>query len=150
MSAATRWTIAIVSLLAGNVIAMLVLMGVAHSGGSEVIPNYYDRAVQYDTEIDDATSSLALAWSADVSLGRSMIEVQVRDRAGLPLDGARVRVTGYSRGHGDRHIDAVLALVGNGVYRAALRMPAVGVHDLKVVVERAGDRFTTPVSLEAR
>lgn len=150
MSAATKWTIAILGLLAGNVIAMVVLMTVAHSGASEVIPNYYDRAVQYDNELDDATRSAALGWSADVSLGRSVIEVQVRDRAGIPLDGASVRVTGYSRGHGDRPIDASLALVGNGAYRAALHMPAVGVHDLKVVVERAGDRFITPVSLEAR
>ncbi len=144
-----KWTIAILGLLAGNVIAMVVLMAVAHSGASEVIPNYYDRAAHYDNEIDDAARSRTLGWHADVSLEGAVIAVVVRDRAGLAVDGASVRVTGYSRAHG-QPIDAALVLVSDGAYRAVLRSPAVGVHDLTVVIERAGSRFTSPFSIEAR
>ena len=38
-----RWVIAIVGMLAINVIASVVLAVLANSGGSQVIPSYHDR-----------------------------------------------------------------------------------------------------------
>jgi hypothetical protein len=40
MSARTRWTLAIVGLLVGNVLAMVTLATLANTGESEVIPSY--------------------------------------------------------------------------------------------------------------
>jgi nitrogen fixation protein FixH len=150
MSAATKWTIAIVGLLAGNLIAMVVLMTVARSGASEVIPNYYDRGANYDREIDAAARSRDLGWSAEVTLVGSTLAVHVRDRAGFPVDAARVQVTGYPRAHAAEVFDAALAAGESGMYRAALPGPAIGVHDVTVVIERAGSRFTTTAAVEAR
>lgn len=42
MSARTRWTLAIVGLLVGNIVAMVILATVAHVGQSTVIPDYYE------------------------------------------------------------------------------------------------------------
>ena len=43
LSARTKWILAIVGLLVGNVIAMVVLAIAANVGGSKVIPAYYEE-----------------------------------------------------------------------------------------------------------
>ena len=149
MSAATKWIIAIVVLLGGNIAAMVILAVVASATSPAIVPEYYERAAHYDDAIDEAARSRALGWSADVRIVRATLEVAVREAGGAPLDGAVVRVSGYPRAHANRTIDATLVAVGHGAYRAALPS-AVGVHDLTVVVERRGERFTAPATVEAR
>ncbi len=100
MSAAAKWSIAIVVLLGGNLIAMVVLATTASRDDAQVIPGYYDKAVHYDDTIDEAARSTALGWSTASTLIASTLEVRVTDRAGQVLDGARVRVAGYPRARG--------------------------------------------------
>jgi nitrogen fixation protein FixH len=150
MSAATKWFIAIVVLLGGNIAAMVILAVVASSTSPAIVPEYYERAAHYNDAIDEATRSRELGWSAEVRIARTSIEVDVREAGGAPLDGAVVRVTGYPRARATRTIDATLVAIGQGGYRAALPVAAVGVHDVTVVVERRGERFTAPATVEAR
>lgn len=150
MSAGTKWAIVIGVLLAGNVAAMVFLAVIATATSPDVVPDYYAKAAHYDDAIDQAARSRALGWSANVRLGRTSVEVDVRGQGGAPLDGATVRVSGYARAHAKRTIDAALVPVGNGSYRAALSADALGVHDLIVIVERSGERFTLPTTVEAR
>ena len=44
MSPRTKWILAIVGLLVGNVLAMVALAVAANVGKSEVIPSYYESA----------------------------------------------------------------------------------------------------------
>ena len=150
MSAATRWIIAIVVLLGGNVLAMVVLAVVASATSPDIVPDYYEKAAHYDDAIDAAARSRALGWSATVRLATASIEVDARGLGGGPLDGAVVRVSGYARAHAGRTIDASLTAMGNGTYRASLPATVRGVHDLTVVIERSGERFSTPATVEAR
>src|SRR5215831_15723992 len=99
MTPRLRWIVAIAGLLAGNVIAMIILALVATSGGTQVIPAYYDRAVHYDDELDRAAASRALGWHAEVAIAAGAIDVTVSDGAGHAVDGARVHVSGYQRAH---------------------------------------------------
>jgi len=149
VSASTKWIIAIVVLLVGNIAAMAILATVASVTSPDIVPDYYERAARYDDAIDEAARSTALGWSADVRLARASIEVDVREKGGAPLDGALVRVSGYPRAHAKRTIEATLVASGHGTYRAALPATAIGVHDLTVVVERRGERFSAPATVEA-
>jgi nitrogen fixation protein FixH len=150
MSAATRWTVAIVGLLGGNVLAMAALAVSAQHGTAQVIPGYYDKAVHYDDAIDEAARSRALGWSAEVSVVAGTIEVLVRDRAGAMLSGARVHVDGYQRSVAADRFDVELVSAGEGTYRAALHGRRLGWHDLTIAVEHGGQRFTTRATTEAR
>lgn len=150
MSAATKWILAIVGLLVGNVVAMVILATVASATNPGIVPDYYERAAHYDDAIDDAARSRALGWSADVRMASNSIEVVVRDAKSAVIDGAVVRVSGYARAHANKTIDLVLVAVGPGTYRATTSSPAMGVHDLTVVIERGTQRFTSPVTVEPR
>lgn len=74
MKPATKWILAIVGLLAGNVLAMVLLATVATVGRSEVVPEY--------------------SWHVDATLTGRDLEIVVRDGAGDPIEDAAVRVVG--------------------------------------------------------
>ena len=149
MSATVRWTLAIVGLLGTNVIAMIILAVTAQVAKPQIIPDYYQRAVTYDDAIDEAAASAKLAWHAETSIGGGAIAVDLRDAAGAPIVGARVRVAGYQRAHAAERFDVELSAVGPGRYRIdqAIR---IGTHDLDVTAERGTAKFVEHATLEAR
>lgn len=149
MTAGSKWLLAIAGLLASNTIAMIVLTVVASNGESQVIPAYYDRAVHFDDEIDRAAASRALGWRAEVAIAGGAIHVVVADAGGSAIEGARVRVTGYQRAHAADAVDVVLAAAGAGHYRGGVAARR-GWHDLTVVAERDGARYTQRIAVEAR
>lgn len=150
MSAAKKWTIAILVLLGGNLAAMVVLATTATRDDAQVIPGYYEKAVRFDDTIDEASRSAALGWSAAPTLIASTIEVRVTDRDGNALAGARVRVAGYPRARAVDRIESDLVASAPGVYRAAVSGERRGIHDLTITVEREGQRFTQQTTVEGR
>lgn len=149
MKASVKWTVAIVALLAGNVIAMVTLAMIANTSNAQIIPDYYERAAHYDHALDEATRSVATGWTSEATLAATSITVTLRDAAGEPLDGARLEVTGYPRAHAARTLAVTLQPLGAGRYTAALPVPAYGRHDLKIVAELASQRFVEQVTIEA-
>jgi len=147
MSAKTKWVVAIVGLLVGNVLAMMVLIVAAHTGGSRVLPSYYDQAVHYDDRIDEDARDRQLAWQVDVRIERGIVSVTARDASGRPVAGARVSVDGVERARA-RSITGALAETRAGEYRAELG--GAGWIDLVIAVERGGDRFVRRLAIEAR
>lgn len=148
MSAATRWTLIILVLLVGNVAMMGVLVAASSTNRPEIIPGYYDRAVAYDHELDDAERSRALGWTTAATLTRDGIAVDVRDRAGARISDAKVSITGFQRAHAAEALD-LGSVVKDGRYLAARTLRA-GVYDLQIVVERAGVRFVGRQTVELR
>ena len=148
MSAKARWVLIIVGLLVGNVAMMVVLVVASSSSRPAIIPGYYDRAVAYVDELDDAERSRELGWQAGATLAVDGITVEVRDRAGERIADARVSLTGIQRAHASESLDLALVAIDGG-YRArhALRH---GVYDLQILVERAGQRFVSRQTVELR
>ena len=150
MTAATKWSLAIVGLLLGNVIAMAVLAASAHHATAQVIPGYYEQAAHYDDALDQATRSRSTGWRADVTLVAGAVEVRVHDAAGATVSGVRVQVDGYQRSRSDDRFDLELSPIAEGVYRGALHHGRIGWHDLTITIEHAGGRFTQRATVEAR
>lgn len=149
MTAKTRWTLAIVGLLAGNVLAGFVLFGIAHHGASQVIPHYYDKAVHYDDAIDQAAENRALGWSVVASIDHGVVTARVHDRAGQPLAGALVQVHGYARAHAERQFTGDLIPAGAGIYQA-LQARDLGWNDVTITIVRGADRFVRRYAIDAR
>ncbi len=148
MTPKTRWTLAIVGLLGGNVLAMTTLATVANVGHSEVIPDYYDQSTRYDDKMAAATASRALGWRVEATLVDGALSVAVRDAAGAPLAGATVRAAGYPRSHAHERFDVPLVARGPGTYLGvADRLP--GLHDLAITIERGGQHDLQHLLIEA-
>ena len=127
MSAGTRWIAAIVGLLAANLVAMGVLMGAAQSGRSQVIPDYYAKAVHYDDALDQAAKNRSLGWRVTPRWAGEFV-ADVVDRAGAPLVGATVTIEKRGRTAGQRR----------------------GIYDLTITVTRGRDVFVETIAADAR
>jgi nitrogen fixation protein FixH len=149
VTATVRWTIVIFGLLIGNLVAMAILIVSAKVSGAQVIPEYYERAVQYDHEIDGAARSRELAWRVQATLEQAAIEVDVRDASNAPIANARVVVRGFHRARASARFEHVLQPRAPGRY-AIGRANEVGVHDLEIVVERGDARFVAHRVVELR
>jgi nitrogen fixation protein FixH len=149
MTARTKWAVAIVGLLAVNVIAAVTLAVLANRGAAQVIPDYYAKAAHYDDELARSAASQALGWRIDVMVQGGAIDAAVIDAEGRPIEGAQVRVTGYQRAHAAEPIVVALVSSGPGRYHGALAGRR-GWYDLLVTVELGASRFSRRVTVEMR
>jgi nitrogen fixation protein FixH len=149
MTAGWKWLLAIAGLLAANVVAMTCLAVAANRGGAQVIPDYYAQAVHYDDELARSAASRALGWRVEVAAQGGAIDAAVSDAAGRPIDGARVRITGYQRAHAAELVDLALAPTAPGRYHGALAGRR-GWYDLVASVDAGGAHYTVHVVVEAR
>ncbi len=149
MTPARRWVLAIVVLLGGNLVAMVVLATVATVGHSEVIPDYYQQASHHDDTVAEATASRALGWRVDATLIDGELVITARDDSGAPLSEAQVRVTGYARARAQDRLDVVLVAAGAGAYHGRGDR-TLGLHDLVIAVDRAGQRYVRRLLVDAR
>ena len=127
MSASTRWIVAIIGLLAGNLLAMALLIGAARLDQPKIIPEYYDKAVHYDDAIDQAAKNRALGWQV-TPRWTGELTADVRDRDGRPLEGAVVTIDKQPRSERQRG----------------------GVYDLTITVRRGSDVFVQTATAEAQ
>jgi len=148
MSAGTKWISIVICLLAGNVLAGVVLIGASHHGGSRVLDGYYEQAVHYDDAIDQAAADRRLGWHVGVAIEGGVATVTATDATGQPLAGARVQLAGIERKASARVLASELLATRAGEYRG--NVGGAGWVDLAITIERGRDRFVRRYALEAR
>lgn len=148
MSTGTKWILIVIGLLLGNILAMAVLIGASHHGGSRVLPGYYKRAVHYDDQLDQAQRNRELAWQIDVELRDGVATVTARDAAGAPIEHAHVHLDGVERAATARPVIGDLVATRAGEYRAHLG--GAGWVDLSVTIDRGADRYVHQLAVQAR
>lgn len=148
ISAGAKWISIVVALLAGNVLAGVVLIGASHHGGSRVIEGYYEQAVHYDDAIDQAAADRRLAWHVGVTITNGVATVTASDATGQPLAGAHVQLAGIERKASARVLAGELVATREGEYRA--RVGGAGWVDVAITIERGRDRYVHRFALEAR
>jgi nitrogen fixation protein FixH len=116
-----RWILIVVGLLAGNVIAVVVLITAAGPADADrVLPDYYERAAHFDDEIAADEASAALGWKVDATIAGGMLEIRMVDAHGAPLAGVHVEVRGYHCAHAGEPVTLAPVEAAPGVYRAPL------------------------------
>ena len=148
MNAGRRWIVIVICLLAGNVLAGVVLIAAAHHGASRVLPNYYEDGVHYNDAIDQDARNRALAWHVGVSIDHGIATVTATDMHGQPIERAVVHIDGVGRSDAGLVILADLVASAPGEYRA--HVAGTGWIDVSVTIARGDDRYAHRVALEAR
>lgn len=152
MKKSALWPIAVGGVLlvtvAANVV-MLVLAGDPHA--SAVEPDYYAKAIAFDSTRAEETRSDALGWTAAASIDRGEgVRIHLNDRKGKPVDGATVRVTAIHNLAPDQRPEATLEGVGGGLYRGAMPLERAGAWELRIRAVRGSERFDADLREEAR
>lgn len=154
MNSARMWPIAVVAMLAVTVAANVVLLVQAGDREAATIePDYYRKAVEWDSTLAQRARNAALGWTLEAALGASGAEdasltVRVADRAGAPIAGARVAVEAFHN-RVPLPVRGVLRPVSPGRYAGTLPLRRPGLWELRFEVVRAGERFTATARREA-
>ena len=147
MKAAALWPAAVVGALVVTVGANIAILVLANDSDKAVVePNYYEKAVAWDSTMAQGRRNESLGWSVRATLtpipGGSRLAASLADRAGAPIAGATLRVEAIHNLDAARRIEAALRDAGGGAYEADLPMRHAGLWELRFTAERDGERFT--------
>ena len=150
------WPALVVLLLVGFSGGTIVLARIAASDPHAAIePDYYKKAVAWDSTMAQERRNAALAWRVTPSLpalgaaATSELTLRVVDGTGTAVTGATVRVEAMPVLHADAGIVATLGEREPGAYGAGVAMRQAGLWELRVSVVRGADKFTTNLRLDA-
>ena len=147
MKAARLWPLALGAVLGITVLANIWLLWAANDDQHLAFePDYYRKAVAWDSTVAQGERSRALGWTATVGLGTDgHLVVQLADPAGRPVDGAAVTAEVIPVAHANRTLAVGLDPAGPGRAEARISLVYPGLHELRVTATRGADRFTSTV-----
>lgn len=148
MKPGAMWPVAIIGVLAVTVGANIWLFYEARDPNVVAIePDYYRKAVAWDSTMAQAERDVQLGWRAEVSAGAlaaggSSVAVALTDSTGGTLDGAAVSVECIHNADALHHVKATLAPAGGGRYAALVPLPRAGLWEVRITARRGTDLFT--------
>jgi nitrogen fixation protein FixH len=154
MTAARWWPAALVAVLAITVVANVALYWKAnHDPSFAVEPNYYQRAVEWDSTVARRDRSDALGWRADARLappeaGEAALLVRLTTREGAELDSADVRAEVSFNARGAEVFELRLLPTGPGRYAGRILSTARGLWRVDLSAVRGADVFSERVTLD--
>ena len=142
------WPIGVVVILGATVIANIVVMRVANNDPSFAIePDYYQKAVAFDSTIAEERRSVALGWTATSTIvasdtaGRPTLTVTIADARRQPVQGATVTVTALANARANEILSAALREVAPGRYQGALAARFAGQWEVRIDAVRGSEHF---------
>lgn len=155
MRAARLWPLGVAAVLAATVAGYALLYRAATGRDAAVVePDYYRRAVAWDSVMAAERHGAELGWRLEAEVGPltpqgAVLRARLLDRAGAPLEGATVRVKAI------HNLDAAHPVAGglepgpDGTYAARLPLRHAGLWELRFEVTRGTERFGTTLRREA-
>jgi nitrogen fixation protein FixH len=149
------WPLGVVAILTATVGLNIWVLRVANDDPSLAIePNYYQKAVAWDSTMAQARENLALGWHLAPTLGAystrdgARLQVTLTDASGASIGDATVRVAAFFNARANDVIDTALRHESAG-YVAILPVQHGGVWELRFDVRRGNTRFTATSRVEA-
>lgn len=156
MKAGMGWPIGIIAILGASVAANMVMMRIANNDPSFAVePDYYRKAVFYDSTMAQTHRNLDLGWDVQTSADSivqgkpTRLRVVLRDERARPVLGAVVQATVLFNARANDLTTATLTDEGTGVYSATLPINAPGVWEVRVNATRDTSHFTSSTRLTA-
>lgn len=149
------WPLAMAAILAVTVGGNLWVMRIASADPSFAIePDYYAKAVRWDSTMAQERRNHALGWTVTPELGAidprrgATLRVVVTAPDGARISDATVRVVAFAVARSARRVDVALA-PADGTYGALVPVTHAGAWELRLDVRRGADRMVVTRRVEA-
>jgi nitrogen fixation protein FixH len=150
------WPTIIVGVLVVDVAVGFAMMRLAADDPHAAIePDYYHKAVTWDSTLAQSQRNAVLGWTLESSLGaitqehEAPLTLRLHDAQGDAVVGATLQVEAMQVAHAAEIVHATLTAGADSDYVAALPMSRTGLWELRVVATRGSDRFTADLRLDA-
>lgn len=148
------WPIGIVAILLAGVVGNLAVIVITKDDPSfSVEPDYYRKAVDWDSTAARQVRSDALQWrvAARVETGtgdQSQLTLDLTDAQGAIVRDATLRGSLLHIARGDDVQQVVFTQSASGAYVASVPMPRAGVWELRLTADRDSSHFVHTVRVE--
>ncbi|MEY4546861.1 MAG: hypothetical protein RL685_3056 [Pseudomonadota bacterium] len=128
---------------------LTVLHSVLDDPSFALEPDYYRKAVAWDSQRVLARESQALGWHPTLHAQPGIhatdlqLEVQLRDAKGDPLAGALLHVRAFANARAARVFETSLVETTPGIYTGKVPSSVLGLWELRLEATRGTDRFAT-------
>lgn len=149
------WPVIVVVVLGGYVAFGITAARIAsHDPNFAIEPDYYRKAVTWDSTLAQGRENVALGWHVTPSLGAvggasTLLALQLRDSVGDAVSGASLSVEARQVAHAEDVVRATLHADSAGVYVAPMPFVRAGLWEIRVVATRGAARFATSVRMDA-
>ncbi|MFO7181157.1 MAG: FixH family protein [Pseudomonadota bacterium] len=121
--------------------------------GFALEPNYYQKALAYDGEIEQRAKNAELGWRVHVGDVRASgrvaeLELELADAEGRPIPGATVELEAFAVARSGLRTTGRANEIAPGIYRARLEGARSGLWEVRVEATLGGTRFTERVRFE--
>lgn len=151
------WPIGITGVLAATVAANIWVAVIANDDPSFAIePDYYRKAVTWDTTLAQAHHNAQLGWRLTPSFGpiaangEARLSATLTDSTGMAISDAVVRVVALHVARANELHEASLTATGAGEYGTELDARRPGQWELRFDVQARSTHFTDVARVEAR
>jgi hypothetical protein len=156
MKRGAGWPIAVALVLALTVGANIWVAVVASNDPSFAIePDYYRKAVAWDSAMAQSTENRRLGWRVESSLdaytrnGGTTLRVQLLDSTGAPIRGATVNVAALYNARAGHVLNTSMTADSPSGYAAHLAVAHRGSWELRFDIHRGAERYTSVARVEA-
>lgn len=143
------WPWALGVVLALTVGGNLWVMQLANADPSfSVEPDYYRKAVEWDSTMAQQQRNATLGWqlsveSMQVAGAQALLTVLLVDSVGAPIPDGTLSVDATHNALADQVVTTTLVPAGSGRYTGTIKGARPGIWELRLVATRGADRFTT-------
>jgi len=149
------WPIGVAAALLFTVCANFGLLYVAgHDASTAIEPDYYAKAIAWDSTMAQRTNNARLGWHIVPHLGAfapstdATLSVTLSDSAGAPIGDATVTVSALYNGRASVVLESRMHY-DDGAYRTTLPIAHRGQWELRFDVRRGAEHFTSSTRVEA-
>lgn len=146
------WFVAL--LLAATAVAQgIMLYAATHDPTFSIEPDYYRKAVAWDSVMARERASAALGWRAVATMvpdgrGAATLRLSIADLAGAPVTGASATAVLVNNLDGDAHVTVSLTESSAGSYSAPVGKRRSGLWEVRLDARRGDGRFVPTLHLE--
>ncbi len=123
----------------------------ASDRSAAIEPDYYRKAVAWDTIARQRQRNAALAWSVRIVTstdadGTAALSLTLVDAASTPITDAAIRLTAFPSARAADRMDLTLTESAPGVYTAPWHARRAGLWEFEVLAHARDETFTSHVS----
>jgi nitrogen fixation protein FixH len=148
-SSGRRWPWGIAAVLAITVVGNALIYWEANDADAAAVePDYYRKAVEWDSTLAQGERNRVLGWSVEADLGPRepnggrTVRVRLRDAAGVPVSGAAVGLTAIHNTYASQPVEARSVTDTAGDARMDVPLGHDGLWELRLAITRGADRYT--------
>lgn len=150
------WPVGIILVLALSVGSNIWVMFIARNDPAFAVePDYYRKAVAWDTHMAQERANADLGWHASATLALATpgspgrLDLTLRDGGGQPVSGARLTVEALHNARASQRYEATFAERSPGEYEASLDAHRPGEWEVRLTAVRGTQRYTEVLRLVA-